>query len=299
MNERILVTGASGFVGKQCYDLLKNAGYEVVGMRKRVKSDSDSIPVDLLNLPYAKFLRDLILEIQPTHLLHTAWGVQAGYKDSPENLEWLMASLRLVKDFYENGGKRVVTVGTCFEYDPFASMRIEYLTKLEPDLLYGECKKDLYEALYFYSRQHNMSYAHARLFYLYGQGESPNRVVPAVINALKNNERAKCSKGDQVRDFLYIEDVARGLLATLFSEYRGPVNIGSGVPITIKDLVTTIAKQMNKEDMLDFGAISTPPNDPPSVIAGTGILNSVIGWQPEYTLEQGIKKTIDSLIESI
>ena len=90
-------------------------------------------------------------------------------------------------------------------------------------------------------------------------------------------------------------NVARGLLATLFSDYNGPVNVGSGVGITIKDLVSLIAEKMDKKDMVDFD-LPTPPNDYPMVVAETGIINSVIDWQPEYTLEQGIEATIKSLI---
>lgn len=293
--ECILVTGASGFVGKHCYDLLKGAGYDVVGSCYSV-GNSDLFPLDLLYIPYPNYIRDCLREIKPTYLLHSAWNVKPGYRESPINIEWILSSLRLVKDFYENGGKRAVTVGTCLEYDPNSLIQIEFKTPLLPDTLYGECKKDLYEILYSYSRHHNMSYAHARLFYLYGLNEGPNRLVPTVINALKNNERAKCSHGDQIRDYMYIVDVARGLLATLFSDYTGPVNVGSGVGITIKQLVNLIAEKMNKKDMIDFGAFPSPVNELISVIAGTGIINSVIGWQPEYTLEQGIEATIKSLI---
>ena len=291
---RILVIGASGFVGRQCYDLLKNAGYDVVGSCYNV-GNSDFFPMDLLKIPYPNYIRDCLLEIKPSYLLHSAWDVKPGYRDSVGNIEWVISSLRLVKDFYEIGGKRAVTVGTCFEYNPNAGIRTEFVTELCPDTLYGECKKDLYEILYSCSRTHNMSYAHARLFYLYGPNEAPNRLVPVVINALKKNERAKCSHGEQVRDFMYIEDVARGLLATLFSDYNGPVNVGSGVGITIKDLVSLIAEKMDKKDMVDFD-LPTPPNDYPMVVAETGIINSVIDWQPEYTLEQGIEATIKSLI---
>lgn len=296
--KRILVTGASGFVGNECYNLLKNAGYDVVGSCYRV-GNSDFFPMDLLHIPYPNYIRDVLLEIKPEYLLHTAWDVQPGYRNSVNNLEWVISSLRLVKDFYEIGGKRAVTIGTCFEYLPQSTIRIEYVTELAPDTLYGECKKDLYEILYAYSRNHNMSYAHARLFYLYGPKEAPNRLVPTIIKALSNNERAKYFKGDYIRDFMYIEDVARGLLATLFSEYNGPVNVASGVSVTIRNLVSIIADQMSKKYLVDSEEVQALFNDPPFIVAETGVINSVIGWQPEFTLEQGIKKTIDSISLSI
>lgn len=296
---KILITGASGFVGKPCYDLLKSLGYDVIGTRFKPLQGAEFYPIDLTRIPYDKYFRDLMLDIQPTHLLHSAWNVKPGYRDSPENIEWLISSLKLVKDFFECGGQRAVTIGTCFEYDPEASIRVEYDNDISPDTLYGECKKSMYEVLASYAETHNFSYAHARLFYLYGIDEAPNRLVPSVINSLLADQRAKCSHGNQIRDFLYIKDVARALSTLLLSELPGVLNIGSGEGITIKELVNLIADEMGKPDMIDFGAIASPLNDPETVIADTWFLNEVLEWSPKYTLKEGIKEVINSYTKAI
>lgn len=296
---KVLVTGASGFVGKACFDLLQNLGVEAVGTRLKPLISAEFYPVDLLRIPYDKYFRDLILDMKPTHLLHSAWDVKPGYRDSKENLEWLISSIKLVKDFFENGGQRVVTLGTCFEYDPAASIRVEYDNDISPDTLYGECKKSMCEVLSSYTQTHGYSYSHARLFYLYGINEAPNRLVPAVINSLLAGQRAKCSHGNQIRDFLYIKDVASALCTLLISDYQGVINIGSGQGITIKELVNLIADELGKLDMIDFGAIPTPANDPEVVIADTWFLNNVLEWKPKYTLKAGIQEVINSYTKAI
>src|SRR5579872_3287549 len=124
---KILVTGASGFVGKACFDLLKDLGHEVIGAIFKPLINAEFYPIDLLRIPYPNYFKDLLQEIKPTHLLHSAWDVKSGYRDSSDNVEWLISSVKLIKDFFETGGQRAVTVGTCFEYDPNATVRVEYV----------------------------------------------------------------------------------------------------------------------------------------------------------------------------
>jgi nucleoside-diphosphate-sugar epimerase len=118
------------------------------------------------------------------------------------------------------------------------------------------------------------------------------RLVPSVILSLLKGETAQCTHGNQIRDFLYVKDVADAFVALLDSEVNGIVNIGSGEPVSIKELVILIAKHLGKEDDIQMGALPVRENEPPVIVAVTNRLQQEVRWHQKYSLEEGIIDTI-------
>jgi len=235
----------------------------------------------------------LVTEVKPTHLLHLAWcAVPGKYTISPENLRWCQTSLELLRAFVENGGQRAVLAGSCFEYDLSYGYCSEELTPTHPATLYGVCKSGTEQVVRGFSRQVGLSSAWGRIFYLYGPEEAPTRLVPSVILSLLRGERARCTHGRQLRDFLHVQDVAGAFVALLNSAVAGAVNIGSGEPVTIGSIVKQIARRLEAEDRVDFGAIGSAPGDPPAIIANAQRLRDQVGWAPRWTLDEGLASTI-------
>lgn len=289
---RVLVTGATGFVGRQVLPLLVAAGDEVHGV-----STSDGIPslagvqwhqTDLLE----GGSRDLIETVHPSHLLHLAWyAVPGRYPRSPQNLRWVEASLRLIQAFQEGGGERLVGTGTCFEYDLAYGYCSETLTPTSPSTLYGTCKLSLYRILEAYGGQTGLSTAWGRVFYLYGPHEHSGRLVSSVIRSLLGGQPIHPGPGTQVRDFLHVQDVAGALVALLYSDVQGPVNIASGQPVTVRAIITAIAKKTGRHDLVSWGG-ETRPDDPHLVIGDTLRLRAKVGWTPRFTLDEGLDDSI-------
>jgi nucleoside-diphosphate-sugar epimerase len=140
--------------------------------------------------------------------------------------------------------------------------------------------------------QTGISAAWGRIFFLYGPYEHPARLVASVISSLLNNELACCSHGNQIRDFLYVQDVAEAFVALLESNVSGPINIGSGHPVALKDIIRKIAKKVNLQDLVQLGALPTSANEPPLVVADTRRLTKEVNWVPKYDLDQGLEETI-------
>jgi nucleoside-diphosphate-sugar epimerase len=131
-----------------------------------------------------------------------------------------------------------------------------------------------------------------RIFYPYGPGECGPRLVPSVIRSLLAGEKALCTEGLQVRDFVFVEDVAKAFIALLTSPYCGPVNIGSGVPVTVRQVVTRIGEIIGRPDLLEIGAIPTRGFEPQEIVADIAKLRS-IGFQPQYSIDGGLERTVE------
>lgn len=292
--KKIIVTGASGFIGRHSLKPLIERGFEVHAVTSRLSSSViDGCIWHRANLLDYSQIESLMQSIQPSHLLHFAWYVIPGKCwQAKENFLWVQASLELIRRFQEYGGQRLVIAGTCAEYDWKYGYCSELVTPRHPNSAYGICKNGLQEMISFYSGLTGLSSAWGRIFWLYGPHEYPNRLVSSVICSILKEEPARCSHGNQIRDFLCVQDVAEAFVALLESEVTGTVNIASGQPIAIKEVVTKIAAIIGSPDLIKLGAIPPAPNDQPLLVADVGRLSNEVGWCPKFNLDKGLEQTI-------
>jgi nucleoside-diphosphate-sugar epimerase len=294
--KKVILTGATGFIGRQCIPFLLEKDYEVHAVTYGTASpvlDGVNIvrhSVDLLN---PEHIKNIFKAVRPTHLLHLAWYTEHGlFWQSNSNIDWVISSLHCVTEFARNGGKRVIAAGTCAEYDWSYGYCSEDVTPLQPSNLYGISKNSLNKLLNRYAIQNDLSYAWGRIFFLYGPFEYNKRIIPYVITSLMRNKPADCSHGKQVRDFLHVEDVAHAFVSLLDSTLEGDINIASGVPVSIRSIVERIGVLMNKSDLIRLGARPSLPDDPPVIFADVRRLNNELSWYPKYELDMGLQSAI-------
>jgi nucleoside-diphosphate-sugar epimerase len=231
----------------------------------------------------------------PSHLLHLAWYVRPGsFWNAAENLDWLRASLFLAQQFELNGGRRIVTAGTCAEYDwsedgPFS----ETHSRMRPQTLYGAAKYALYLALEKFAETADLSFASGRIFFPLGPYEPAERFIPSVIRSLLKDEEARTSHGTQIRDFLYVDEIAKAFVALLDSDVTGAVNIASGRGSSLKDLAESIGKILNRSELLRIGALPARANEPPRIVADATRLRDEVGFTSEMDLTNPITATIE------
>lgn len=293
--KRVLLTGASGFIGRHCVEPLLASGYEVHAVSSRdVEGSSPGVFRHRADLMDSERVAGLMDEVRPTHLLHLAWFAEPGkFWTSPENLRWVRASLGLLEEFERRGGERAVMAGTCAEYDWNYGYCSERFTPLAPSTLYGSCKHALRIASSAFAEQVGLSAAWGRVFFLYGPHEHPARLVSSVVNAVLRDEAAPCSHGEQIRDFLHVADVADAFAALLDSDVSGAVNIASGRPVAIKDIVYEIGGKAGRRDLIRLGARPAPEDEPSLLVADVGRLRDEVGWIPEYDLDRGLEQTMN------
>ena len=292
---RVLVTGATGFIGRHTLSPLIALGYEVHAVSS--KHVDEVLPADVrwyqCNLLDDKDRSSLMSKVRPTHLLHLAWyAVLVIFWRSKENFRWLEASISLVRYFREHGGQRVVMAGTCAEYDWDYGYCSEAVTPCSPQTPYGVCKNALQEVLKSYCSEEGLSCAWGRVFFLYGPGEHPDKLVASVISSLLRGEVAKCSHGNQIRDFLHVEDVASAFAELLHSDVEGTVNIASGNPVSIRDMVIAAADTLSACERVEFSSLPAPENEPPLLVGDVKRLCAEVGWTPNLDIHSGILNTV-------
>jgi nucleoside-diphosphate-sugar epimerase len=294
--KRVLVTGASGFIGRHTLEPLLAAGAEVHAVSARdapldVPAGVRWHRADLLAHGAA---RELIRRLQPSHLLHLAWYARPGSNlTAGVNIDWVHASMRLLDAFGEAGGDRAVFAGSCAEYtwEPRTHC-MEGATPTDPATLYGLAKHRLHTMAAELAPQMGVSLAWARIFFVYGPHEQHERLAAAVARALLRGEEVACSHGRQIRDFLYAPELGSALTALLRSDVTGPVNVASGAPVRVADLIDAIAAAAGRPELVRLGAKPAVRGEPDRLTAEVKRLREEVGWSSSVGLQEGAARTV-------
>lgn len=293
------MTGAAGFIGSRLARTILQDGHEVWGTIRpgdsirRLADLQGKVQLEAIDLADPSGVGDLLSRVRPECCIHLAWYVVPGkFWDSPENLRCVSMSLGLAQELAEVGCRRLVGIGSCTEYDWDYELLSEATTPLRPRTLYGTCKNATRQVLEVLTRQSGMSFAWARYFYLYGPGEKPQRLVPAVIRSMLRGEPAKLNSGTHVRDFMHVQDVAAATWEVAKSGLTGPVNIASGNAVRTSDIVKALAHIVGGNPQVHWGAIPDGPQDVPALRADVRRLMELASWKPAFTLEQGLQDTV-------
>jgi nucleoside-diphosphate-sugar epimerase len=293
---RVLLTGASGFVGRAALAALQRRGAHVLAVsRSRPEIDDTKFEwhgVDLLDHAASA---NIVIATRPDAVLHLAWTVEHGtFWTASANLEWAAATLNLARAASHAGVKRFVGTGTCYEYDwPTNGDCKEQHTPLKPTMLYGTSKDATRRILEEFGQAQGLSVAWARLFFLYGPGEGAARLVPSVARALAAGQPAKCTSGTGLRDFMDVRDVGAGLAALALSSVTGAVNVASGEATSIADIARKLGLLADRPELVHIGALPNRPGEPPRIVADISRLRDEVEFTATRTLDQGLAEALD------
>ncbi len=290
MRARVLLTGAAGLIGRQTVAPLKAAGFEVVAVSRAgpVAGAARTLRADLLD---GEARRALLEEAGADHLLHLAWYGGPGRWNSARNADWGRASLDLVAEFAARGGRRALCVGSCAEYDWSAADVLGEESPLAPKSAYARAKAETGRALLAGRIAPGVETVWARVFFCYGPGEPEGRLLGDLLAGLSQGREVPCTDGGQIRDFMHAADIGRALATVLAGDLEGAVNIASGQPVRVRNLIETTARLMGRPELIRFGALSRPEGDAPRVVADVARL-AATGFRPGFDLESGLRDVV-------
>lgn len=276
------MTGATGFVGRPVVLGLKRRGIDVVTLGRGPTCD---VQADLLA---DVLLDDAITRAAADVLIHIAWYAEHGkFWTAPVNTQWATASARLFEAFCRAGGRRVVGVGTCAEYEWSQACCREMSTPLRPATLYGECKDRTHRSMAAICAAHGASCAWARLFIAIGAGEPPGRLIPSVISVLRGEREPFEIGGAASRDFLHVTDAAEALITLALSDATGSFNVASGQPTRIADVVGHLAMRLHADAAPLRRLYAERPGEPASLYGDNSRLGAM-GWRPTLSLPDAL-----------
>jgi nucleoside-diphosphate-sugar epimerase len=286
---RILLTGARGFIGAAILRRLRAEGHEVVALSSGRAGDGGWRQLDLLRAGEDEIAR-LIEDERITHCLHSAWYTNhSDYLVADVNRDWVQASLRLEAGFRAGGGKRFVGLGTCLEYDQRATNGrfSEHSTPLAPETPYARAKKSLFDSL----SQRGGDFAWARVFFVYGPGDRPGRLIPLIVGGLAKGEKVAARFGGLRRDYIHVDDLAGQLSRIAFAPVRGAVNTGTGAAARVADIFVLAGEIAGRPDLVEVNGL-IGPGESELIEADMGRFRSEIGDPGARPLRQGLAELV-------
>jgi len=274
---------------------LVRRGHEVHAVSARPREGASDVVWHAADLLQADAAHEVVERARPELMLHLAWYAEHGrFWTSVENVRWVEATLRLLRAFAARDGRRVALAGTCAEYEWSVEGGVcsEEDTPLRPATLYGVSKHATRAVSQALADEAGFELAWGRIFFLYGPGEAGTRLVPSVVQPLLEGEPAAVSEGSQVRDFLHVDDVAEAFVALLESDVCGPVNIGSGEGVAVRQVIELIGEITGRSDLIRFGTVARRLDEPATLVAGVRRLRDEVGFRPHIELGDGIAATI-------
>jgi len=295
---KILVTGGAGFVGARVVRQLIEQGRDVA-LLLRESSNSRRID-DLLDrctvirgdLAQIEGSRSALERYSPDAVLHLAWeGVKGADRDSSVQLRNVTSSIDLYELTHALGCNHFVGLGSQAEYG-LLSGKISERASTRPTTAYGAAKLSCGLVLERIAAARDQPFAWLRLFSSYGPDDDPSWLIPYMIGRLLAGERPSLTRGEQIWDYLHVDDVASGVVAALDAKVRGIFNLGSGQARPLRDIIVNIRDIINPALPLGFGEVSYRSDQVMHLEADITGLTTVSGWKPTISLESGLAQTV-------
>jgi nucleoside-diphosphate-sugar epimerase len=298
--KKILITGATGFLGSHIAAELVEQGYEVAALKRktsdlrRCKEFKDKITwIDCDDLKDAE---RQIIGTNPGVLIHSAWsGIKAADRDNKteqeKNLSFLGSLLGIVK---KTGISKIIALGSQAEYGSFEGSVTED-HPCRPSSAYGAVKVDASNLLKNFAEQNKIDWYWIRLFSIFGPGEDTTWLIPAAILSLLDKKPMELTPCEQRYDYLFTKDFAAGI-ARIVNESEGIpgiYNLSGSTSIKIRDILTHLENRIApNQNLLKIGTLPYRPGQVMHMEGNSDRFFRMFDFRPEYSVFEGLEETV-------
>lgn len=299
--KKIIITGASSFIGYRLCRTLAQKDYEVYAVIRKGNAKKEALLEDKnINIVYSSMenyekLDELIHE--PCDVgITLAWNGTRGADRNNEKMqkENFLFSLDCVEAFSRLGCKKILTAGSQAEYGPwFEKRKITENDECNPNTEYGKYKLAFYKKALEVCTEKKITLIEPRFFSLYGDDDNEKTMIISMVRNMLQNEPCELTECKQLWDFLYVDDAVNALCNLIESKNaKGVYNFGSGISKPLKEYVIEMAKLTHTNSKLNFGAVPYPKTGIVNTNPSIKKLKKEIKWKPNITFDKGIEKVI-------
>lgn len=287
---RIIITGASGFIGRYLVPVLATHSLLILG-RKQVVFNHPDYHFVRADLSDSRSWGPAVENFKPDACIHLAWEGLPDY-----SFKTCQKNFSLATHFYDTlagiGCPKVLTSGSCWEYGALQGAAKETDLSIKPNL-FASFKTALRIVGESLASDYGLNFIWGRLFFVYGPGQRENSLIPYCCNSFKQNKPPKLNSPGNVNDFIYVEDAATAIASLIETpDLHGIFNIGSGTPTPVSDVCNIVAKAMG---VTETGRKNQSPLKKRGNWANISLITKKTGWKPSVSIETGIKTTITQM----
>lgn len=297
---KVAITGATGFVGSFVLrSILQEQKHEVAVLGRdrdaawRIADVVDYLQWIQADLDHTNSYSNALHAFSPDAVIHLAWsGVGSADRNSPQQFQNLQSSINLLEEAISAGCKHWIGLGSQAEYGPCRN-RVSESQTTQPTTLYGQSKLSAGQLISMRCQQMGIRYAWMRLFSSFGPTDNPQWMIPYLIQQLNRKERPALTQGEQLWDYIYVEDAANAVRSVLNTpSATGVFNLGSGKTIQLRHFVEKIRDRIDPTLSLGFGEVAYRADQVMHLEANITRLKELTGWEPAMPLDTAIANTV-------